>query len=433
MKKALFIGYIWPEPRSSAAGARSMSLIRAFGDAGYEVHYASPAKAGQHDEALRARGVRTHRVAPNDPDFDAWIAELAPEVAVIERFMMEEQFGWRVARFSPGTLRVLETSDLHFLRQARKRALEPPPEPAEGQVRPDDTELREIASIYRSDLSLIISPHELALLTSPLGEYRVPAELLHELSFCYDPSPHTAVPAAQAFGERAGFVMIGNFRHEPNADAVRWLKREIWPRVRALLPQAQVHVYGAYAPREMMALDDAGTGFRMKGAAGDQFAVLGRYRVNLAPLRFGAGLKGKISDGWWAGTPCVATPVGAEGMERDGRSADGEALRAPRFGGLVAETADELAEASIRLHEDPATWQPAREAGLGCVRERFDHAENASRLVARIEGVLGDLERHRRRNFTGRMLAHHLHRGTEYFARWIELKGARGEGRPRFE
>jgi glycosyltransferase involved in cell wall biosynthesis len=247
---------------------------------------------------------------------------------------------------------------------------------------------------------------------SPFG---VPCALLREFSFCYDPAPALEVAGRSSSrpGSRKDFAVIGNFRHEPNADGVRWLKREIWPEIRRRLPQARVHVYGAYAPREMMALDSADEGFLMKGAATDQYETLSRHLVNLAPLRFGAGLKGKISDGWWCGTPCVTTSIGAEGMRLGPERS---------FGGMVVDEPIAFAEAACRLLTDEAERREAIRVGHETLASRFDHARNGGRLITELEDIRINLPRHRAANFTGRMLSHHHHRSTQYFSRWIEAK-----------
>jgi glycosyltransferase involved in cell wall biosynthesis len=410
--QVLIIGPVWPEPRSSAAGLRSCSLIRTFREAGWEIHFASSAKEGEPSQALRDQGIAVHTVAPNDPGFDAWIAELRPDFVIFERFMIEEQFGWRVREHSPGSVRVLETCDLHFLRRARQAAFKSGAsidDIASCRI-PLVTEdaLREAASIYRSDLALVISEFELELLTAPNGPFRIPSDLIREFSFCYDPPP-----PARPDDAREGFAMIGNFRHEPNADAVLWLKNEIWPLIHRRLPRAQVRVYGAYPPREMMALTDERTGFLVCGPAKDQYDALAAARVNLAPLRFGAGLKGKISDGWWAGTPCVTTPIGAEGMTLGPDR---------RFGELVASEAQGIADAACRLYEDADMRDKARQTGYEILSSRFGHETNARRLLTQLEELRVGIQGRRERNFVGRMLGHHLHQSTKHLARMIELK-----------
>jgi len=388
------LGFVWPETTSSAAGVRDWQFLELFLGAGFEVHYASPAKPNEFSERLSTLGVSATQVQPNDPAFDEFLKKLSPEVVLFDRFMIEEQFGWRVAQTCPEALRVLDTVDLHFLRRAREAAHDLDSQDA----------LREIGSIYRSDLSLVLSSHELRLLHS---QFNVPEELLFLSRFLYPEPPASTTP----FKERRGFVFMGNHRHAPNADAIRWLNSDLWPRIRALLPDAQVEIFGSYPSRELMRLDDAATGFRVLGHAKDQFETLGRYRVNLVPLRFGAGIKGKVTDGWWTGTPNIATPIGAEGMIDD-----------DRWGGIVASDPQAFAEAAVRLHENEAAWASAAEVGRALLLQYYLASEHGPALLTAIDRAAQDRDSRRRRNFVGRLLQHHHYQSTVYFSKWIEAK-----------
>jgi hypothetical protein len=396
-RTALILGYVWPEPRSSAAGVRTWQLIECLRAGGWNVRFAAPCKDNEHRAALERAGIPTQAIAANDPEFDAWIGELRPELAIFDRFVMEEQFGWRVREFSPATVRVLDTQDLHFLRRARDAE-------ARGKAADEGDRWRELAAIHRSDLALVISRHEQELLRE---QYDVPTERVHYFPFAVREAGGEDAP----WSARRGFASLGNFRHPPNLDGVFWLHAEIWPRIRARLPGAELAVYGAYPPKEAMALDDAATGFGVHGWVEDAVATLRQHRVNLAALRFGAGLKGKIVDGWQAGTPCVATAFGAEGMT-DGAE----------WGGLVADSPDEFAAAAVRLHEERAAWEAAAHRGRALLRELFDFDRHGRDLLARIEAVLQDVTAVRAANVVGAMLWHHTLTSTKYMSRWIELK-----------
>jgi glycosyltransferase involved in cell wall biosynthesis len=400
--KVLFIGNVWPEPTSSAAGLRTLNLLDACLAKGFEAHFVSPCKDNEFRQAVTERGVATEIIQPNDSRFDVFVAALKPDYVIFDRFMIEEQFGWRVQKFSPESVRVLDTIDLHLLRRARERAIKAGGEP---ELLSDDA-LREMASIYRSDLTLVISSFEMALLKE---KFKIPAELLTLLRFFYDP-PKANIPS---FEERQNFTMIGNFRHAPNLDAVFWMHREIWPKIRAKLPKAELHLYGAYPPKEAIALDDAATGFRVRGWAEDQYRTLATYRVNLAALRYGAGIKGKITDGWWCGTPVVATPVAFEGMS-DGLP----------WGGEVAESADQFAEAAVKLYEDLDHWKASQARGDHIMQTLYDRKRGTGEFLGRIDAVRKDLTQLRATNLVGQMLWHQGHRSTEYFSRWIELKNS---------
>ena len=118
------VASVWPEPRSSAAGSRTLQLIQGFLDQGYTVSVASVAKHTEYEADLEALGVSTHTIELNSSSFDHFITKLQPDVVVFDRFMTEEQFSWRVAEAFPHALHVLDTQDLHFLRDARGKAVQ---------------------------------------------------------------------------------------------------------------------------------------------------------------------------------------------------------------------------------------------------------------------------------------------------------------------
>jgi hypothetical protein len=415
--KALIIVTVWPEPESSAAGWRVGNTIDILKDMGAKVTVASPSRENAFSDRLKAHEVTVQPVAINDSSFDEWIAAERFDLAILDRFIIEEQFGWRIAEHSPHTVRVLDTEDLHFLRRARQAALKsgaPLSDIFDDQI-PLITEdaCREIASIYRSDLSLVLSDHERDLLKDRFG---VDPHLLGMFRFCYRDLPQTP-----AFSDRENFVAIGNFRHPPNADATEWLKREIWPLIqKELSPEqrgAELHIYGAYPSRETMALTSPSDRFYVKGPVDDAHETLKQYRVNLAPLRFGAGIKGKISDGWRAGLPVVTTPIGAEGMLLQ------EAT--PVFGGEIARNAAEFARSASRIYCNAAAWSTAQERGRIILREYFDYQKNSKALASQLMELMSHIESRRAQNFVGKMLHHQSMRSTKYFAKWLELKEAR--------
>lgn len=405
MAQALILSSIWPEPTSSAAGVRTLGLGHALQEAGYSVTYGSASPENPFAALLRSQGFATHAVLPNDSTFDAWLAKLAPEIVIFDRFMLEEQFGWRVRAACPTAVRVLDTIDLHFVRRARQRAVEERLRVEDAQWASDDAS-RELASILRCDLSLLVSDWEWQLLTE---HYRLPQDLL-ALSRIAMPDSRLAKPPA--FSERKGFAWIGNFRHAPNWDAVQWLALEGWSAIRRHLPTAELHLYGAYPLREAMELHDPEQGIWMEGQAPTASQALERARVNLAPLRFGAGVKGKILEGWWVGTPALATPIAAEGM-------CGELP----WGGQIADLeAEAFAQAAVQLHEDEARWHQAQANGHRILDTLYRESVVHPQLIADLKRAVADREARRARNWQGQMLWLQSNRSTEYFSRWIEVK-----------
>ena len=419
--KVLVIGYVWPEPRSSAAGGHMMQILETFLTQGWDITFSSPAALGEHKVDLSVLGIAECAIELNNSSFDDFIRELAPDIVLFDRFMMEEQFGWRVEKHCPDALRVLETCDLQSLRDARQQrlkqhlkahpdsddfsALFAPALKEEFELMADtDIAKREIAAIYRCDISLMISDVEARLLTE---QFKVPAALLHWCPLMLE------VPTAPftPFEDRAHFLSIGNFRHAPNWDAVLWMKNSLWPLIRQQLPGAQLHIYGSYTPPKATALHNPAQGFHVMNWAEDALQVMGAARICLAPLRFGAGIKGKLADGMLCGTPNVTTPIAAEAM--------GDEQPWP---GAIEQSAAALATAAVALYQDHERWTAAQEQGRQLLARRYDVTRHAPALVACLEQCRNNLAAHRRDNFTGSMLRHHAHKSTQYMSQWIEAK-----------
>ena len=179
MKTLLIIGHTFPEPTTTAAGGRMMQLIDLFLEQEYEISFASTANSSERSEDLSKLGIATENIELNDSSFDVFISKLKPAVVVFDRYITEEQFGWRVSEQAPDALRILDTEDLHFLRKAREEAIRTNRPVTEANVF-TDTAKRELASILRSDISLIISEYEIELLQKT---FRVSSEILHYLPF----------------------------------------------------------------------------------------------------------------------------------------------------------------------------------------------------------------------------------------------------------
>ncbi|MBI6855889.1 glycosyltransferase [Pseudomonas cichorii] len=419
--RLLIIGYVWPEPRSSAASGHVMQLIQCFLEQDWHITFASPATEGEHRADLKSLGIDEVHIELNNSSFDTFVSELQPDVVLFDQFLIEEQFGWRVEKHCPDALRVLETCDFQSLRHTRHQLLKDHLNESSqlddfngffevdnsqlfARIASSDLAQREVASLYRCDLNLMVSDVEIDLLSDQFG---VPKSLLHWCPLMLDGVPQSVAP----FEQRAHFLSIGNFRHAPNWDAVLWMKNAIWPLIRQQLPTAQLHIYGAYTPPKATALHNAAQGFHIMNWAEDALQVMSGARICLAPLRFGAGIKGKLMDAMLSGTPSVTTPVGAEAMSGD--------LPWP---GTIACSASEIADAAVRLYQDQTLWEEAQAAGRTILQARFQHRQHCDSLIERIEALRQDLPRHRIANFTGAMLRHHHHKSTQYMAQWIEAK-----------
>ncbi|MBB1401372.1 glycosyltransferase [Pseudoalteromonas sp. SG45-1] len=404
MKKVLVIGYVWPEPNSSAAGTHMMSLLNAFRAQNWDVEFATPAQRTDHMVNLDDFGITSQSIALNCDSFDEYVKAYNPDMVMFDRFMMEEQFGWRVDKHCPNAIKILDTEDLQCLRNARHEAHKGEREFTTSDLHSDIAK-REIAAILRCDLSLIISSYEMSLLNSV---FKIEPSLLHHLPFMVDLS--SLPTSTKTFEQRQHFMTIGNFRHAPNWDAVLYLQK-IWPLIRKQLPKAELHIYGSYPPPKATALNNPKTGFLIKGWADNAFDVMQSARVCLAPLRFGAGIKGKLLEAMIMQTPSVTTYIGAEGMHND--------LPWP---GKIANTADDFANAAVEMYTNQSDFEQAQQDGNTLLNTLYDRAQLSTVLIKKIDSISSDLEAHREKNFTGQMLKHHTMRSTQYMSQWIAEK-----------
>ena len=403
-KKLLVIGYVWPEPQSSAAGARMMQLLEFFLAEGFSITFATTAAKTDFMVDLPSRGIAAEKIELNNESFDVFLKKIAPEIVIFDRFMMEEQFGWRVAEVCPKALRILDTEDLHFLRKARQEAHKKNIE-LTTSLPFSETAKREIASIYRCDLSLIISQSEVQVLEAT---FKVPNQLLFYLPFMISQKKEEQ---RLNFGERQDFISIGNFLHAPNKDAVIRLKKEIWPQIRKKLPQSKMHIFGAYVPQEILQMHNEQEGFLVHGRAVSAKEEIGKARVLLAPLNFGAGLKGKFTDAMEAGTPTVTTTIGAEGMNTG-----------IGWNGLIEDDSESFANAAVELYTKKSLWLECVDKGYEILEQEFSWDEHSARFQKILQELQQNLQAHREQNFTGQMLQHHSLQSTKFLAKYIEAK-----------
>ncbi|MFH4967386.1 glycosyltransferase family 4 protein [Gaetbulibacter sp. M240] len=403
----LIIGFVWPEPKSSAAGSRMMQLIHFFKEEGYQITFASSSTRTDRSFQLEKLDVVPKTIELNKPSFDEFIKTLQPDVVLFDRFMTEEQFGWRVAENCPDAIRILDTEDLHGLRKARELAFRSG-NSWNSSFLLNEVAKREIASIYRSDLSLIISESEMELLQT---YFKVDQNLLFYLPFMLEAITEVQIKALPKFNQREHFITIGNFLHEPNYQGVLFLKKKIWPIINAALPEAQLHIYGAYSSQKVSQLHNEKQGFLIKGFANDALDVMKQARICLAPLPFGAGLKGKIVDALQAGTPCIMNSIAAEGI----------------FGplepnGCVVDNPEQFAKKAIQLYSDASVWEEKHRFGFEILNERFNKVKFYDLFSTKLEDICQNLGQNREQNFTGQMLQHHQLQSTKYLSKWIEEK-----------
>jgi len=381
-----------------------MSILRLYKQQNWRVEFATPAQPTEHMIDLASEGISSQSITLNCDSFDTYIAEYQPDIVMFDRFMMEEQFGWRVERNCPNAVKILDTEDLQCLRHARHQAHKAKRELTQADLF-SELAIREIAAILRCDISLIISSFEMELL---INTFKVDESLLHYLPFMIDlekcPSKTTI------FSDRKHFMSIGNFRHAPNWDMVLYLQ-EIWPLIKQQIPQAECHIYGSYPPPKATALNNPKTGFLIKGWTENVFTVMEQSRLCLAPIRFGAGIKGKLFDAMIMQTPSITTSPGSEGMHQQ-----------EPWPGVVTDDVTEFVAAAVKLYNNEQAWLSAQQNAITLLNARYDSHRLGAQLISKITEIENNLVQHRLNNFTGAMLKHHSMMSTKYMSQWIAAK-----------
>ena len=407
-KKMLVIGMIWPEPGTTAAGIRMLQLLEVFKKKNYDITFVSTAVKGAHSFDLSSLQITTRQVHLNDVRFDTFVKALNPDIVMFDRFITEEQFGWRVAENCPKALRILDAEDLHSLREARKTAFNSKQDNWHNEFRTSVLTKREIASIYRCDLTLLISSFEYKVL---IDEFNIPNNQLHVIPFLINNEIREEIAAYPQFNERRNFMSIGNFNHAPNLEAVRYLKREIWPELHTELPDTELHIFGAYLPQSIKKLHDPKTKFLIKGWIPDSKDAFVNYRVCLAPLQFGAGQKGKLFESMKYGTPNITSKIGAESMGSK-----------ENWNGFISDDKTLFIKNAVNLYTNRDIWYSKQKNGMDLLCNNFYSKKFIDPFLETIDHLQSNLENHRSVNFIGGMLIQHTTHSTKYFSKWIELK-----------
>ncbi|MCO5545553.1 glycosyltransferase [Xylella fastidiosa] len=355
----LLIDTVPPRPDRDSGSLRCHHLMHLMVCMGYNVvlHCQERMPSAAEIMALRAIGVTTTAVAGG---FPSWLLT-NPErycAVVVCRYHLGLSWLPLLRTFVPDSLCILDTVDLHHLREQREAELR---NLSGLRAAAAITRCHELHAISCADLVWVVSPVERDYLARLLPQARV--EVV--------PNMHDMVETIPPFVSRHGFLFVGGSRHPPNVDAVRWLLSEIFPRIRERLPDAQLHLVGAGLAEAIQSQQMICPGVSFHGHVPQMAPLLHACRVSLAPLRFGAGVKGKISEALAYGLPVVTTPEGAEGMYlRSGMDA------------LISRDAEDLARQAVCAHEDLEVWQRLSDNGQQIIKQHFSLHSTRAALAA---------------------------------------------------
>lgn len=359
-KRVLIVDATTPTPDQDSGSLRMVNLMRVLGDLGCRTSFLpdNRLRVERYTPALQALGVEA-LYAPWAADPVALFRDRGAEfdAIVLSRHYVAASYVGLARLYAPRAKLIFDTVDLHYLREQRAAELEGRPELARHAA---TTRAQELKLIRECDVTLVVSPAEQQLLARDAPGARVDVlSNVHEVYGCRVP-----------FADRRDLVFVGGFQHPPNADAVTWFVREVFPRVRAELEGICFHVIGSKVPETIRALADEQV--IVHGYVEDIAPYMDACRISVAPLRYGAGVKGKVNMAMSYGLPVVATPIAVEGMHvRVGEDV------------LVAADAAGFADTVIRLYRDEGLWTSLSTHGLANVERHFSFAA-AREAVERI-------------------------------------------------
>ncbi|HEY7906987.1 MAG TPA: glycosyltransferase, partial [Wenzhouxiangella sp.] len=359
----LVIDAVTPQPDHDSGSLRMLAILELLVEMGYRVTFMpiNLAWDGRYSETLQAKGIETI-YHPETASPSAWLqtyGNLLDWVIGSRYYVLDDVFS-DLEKYAPQARVVFDTVDLHFLREQRKASLENDSSMAKAA---QATEKLETTLMKKSHTTLVVSSVEKDLLSQklPTSDIRVLSNI------------HSIEENIAPLEGRSGLMFVGGFQHPPNVDAARWLIEDILPLLRSKEPSIDLHLIGSRMPEWLQNIH--APGLYNHGFVEDLMPHLAQRKVALAPLRYGAGVKGKVNQAMAHGLPVVATSMAAEGLHTE-----------HNVDILIADDTESFVDEIIRVYNDEALWKSLSEGGLANVSAHF--SRDAAREV--LEGILSE-------------------------------------------
>ncbi len=350
-KRALVIDATTPMPDHDSGSVRMFALLKLLGELGYQTSFMPQnlVRLGRHSADLEQAGIEVLS-APWISDPEDWLIRHGAglDLVVVSRHYVLSPLIRMLRKLCPDARLVFDTVDLHFLREQREAELSGS---ASLGKQAQKTRASELKLIRQADATLVVSEFEKQLLSDLVPDAHV--RVVSNIHGLQDPG--------KPFEQRRDLMFVGGFQHPPNVDAAEWLIEDILPRVREHLPEVQLHLIGSRMPERI--LQRCAPGLRVHGFVDNLEPFMTGCRVSVAPLRYGAGVKGKVNQAMSHGLPVVATSCAAEGMYTE----HGVDI-------LMADNAEHFAAEVVRLYRDAELWQRLAENGPANVERHFSVA-----------------------------------------------------------
>ncbi len=362
----LIVDACTPTPDQDSGSIDMLNLIRIVTDLGYRVHfipYTNFAHFGDYTKNLQQMGVECI-YAPHYRSCDEYLRENSAlfDHVLISRVTVADEVMDLVRQRCYGAKIIFYTVDLHFLRELREAGLTGD---AALAAKARETERKELALMDRADVTIVLSEVEQEQLRKRGKSNIEVIPLIRDIPKA----------SGNAFELRSGVLFIGGYQHTPNIDAVDWLVNDIWPQVRKLAANNKIapiplRLYGSKMPERFR--DYACDDIKVHGYVGDLTDTFAHIRLSVAPLRYGAGLKGKIATSYEHGVPVIGTSIAFEGIKLEGLD------RAS----YCADSAAGIARAIVALYQDPAQWARHSRSARAYAESHYSMDNATKRLAA---------------------------------------------------
>jgi len=382
----LFIAPILPTFDRDSGSFRLYQVLKLLREEGHRITFLAQAGAGNFDHgpyknALEVLGIDVIAFDPERLEERTGIRINAPQVD-LEELLSTRRFDacyiyfyftaayylkW-LRDYSPKTKIIIDSVDFHYLREHRAAELS---QDNEALLRAEQTLRNELFIYEQADLVIMVTDEDRRALLGHSS--KISAEVI--------PNIHPSGDEPPSFSARTGIIFVGNFFHTPNADAVLYLVNEIMPLVRKRLPEVMLTIVGNSPPPQIQAVADQFT--RVTGYVKSLKPLLDSHRISVAPLRFGAGMKGKVGEAMSAGLPVVASPIAAEGCSFK----NGEDI-------LVAQDENEFADMIVTLYTNEAIWSQLSRNGHRSVKDKYSPESLRTSIRAILSNAIDDPAKH---------------------------------------